>query len=143
MIQVHRVFHFEATHAYGRTDWSLEANAKAFGELIHPHPHTFRVEVVVSGRPDPVDGFVVDLPALDHLLEEQLRKPLAGTHLNEAIAELRAGRLQPSTEMLVGWMADRLLQTLPPSLTLIRLTVWESESLGSSFVPESVQGVSE
>jgi 6-pyruvoyltetrahydropterin/6-carboxytetrahydropterin synthase len=134
MIQVHRILQFRATHAYGRSDWRPEENARVFGPLIHPHAHDFRIEVVVTGPPDPVTGFLVDLAEFDQLLDRHLLTPLSGAHLNDAIPILREGVRQPSTEVLASWMAGQLVDVLPDPLTLVRLTVWESDTLGSSFV---------
>lgn len=133
---LHRVVSFRATHAYGRRDWSAEANTQAFGPLASPHSHDFRVEVVVTGPADPVDGFIVDLPALDDVLERRVRTPLDGQHLNEVVDVFREGLLQPSTEALAGWIGKRLSEALPARVQLVRVTVWESDVLGSTFLPD-------
>ena len=135
-LHLHRVVRFRATHAYHRPDWTAAANAEAFGALRAPHSHDFRVEVVVTGTPDPVDGFLLYLPALDDLLERLILAPLDGQHLNDVVEVFRAGRLQPSTEALAQWLGERVGGALPPSLGLVRLTVWESDALGSSFIPD-------
>jgi 6-pyruvoyltetrahydropterin/6-carboxytetrahydropterin synthase len=135
-LYLHRIIRFRATHAYGRKDWSAEANSRTFGALGAPHPHDFRVEVVVTGPSDPVDGFIVDLPALDDLLERLVRSPLNEQHLNDVVEVFRDGLLQPSTEALAAWIGGRLGQALSAPVQLVRVTVWESDSLGSTFVPD-------
>ncbi len=124
-----RVVHFRATHAYGLVSEDQAGNEARFGPLVHPHPHDFRVEVAVEGTPDPVTGFIMDLGALDALLEAQVVNPLDGAHLNEAVPSFREGRLQPSTEALALYLARTLDEALPPAVRLASIRVWESETL--------------
>jgi 6-pyruvoyltetrahydropterin/6-carboxytetrahydropterin synthase len=132
-----RVVHFRATHHYRRSDWSDEENQRAFGALTEPHGHDFRVEVTVGGSPDPVSGFVVDLPELDRILREEVVEPLDGAHLNDRVPEFREGRLQPSTEALARWLGERIARRLLPRAHLERIRVWESDDLGAEvrFLP--------
>jgi 6-pyruvoyltetrahydropterin/6-carboxytetrahydropterin synthase len=124
-----RVVAFHATHRYGLARWSREENQAVFGALTETHPHAFRVEVEVSGTPDPETGFLLDLVALDRLLEEEIHLPLHGSHLNDAIEAFSEGTLQPSTEALASWIGDRLLSKIPSPARLRAVRVWESESL--------------
>ncbi len=122
---------FRASHRYGRSDWTDAANAEAFGELTVPHPHDYRVDVTVEGAPDPTSGFVVDLVALDRVLEARVRGPLHGRLLNEAVPEFRDGRIQPSCEALACWIAERIGPHVPPPAHLRAVRVAESEVLAA------------
>jgi len=124
-----RVVRFRATHRYGVSTWSGEENAAAFGALSEVHEHAFRVELAVEGIPHPVTGFVIDLPALDRILLEEVIEPLDGSHLNDRIPEFREGLLQPSTEALARWIGDRVRARISPPTHLRRVRVWESEDL--------------
>ncbi len=126
-----RVVRFRAAHAYRRSDWSEERNAETFGVQSESHTHDFRVVITISGRPDPDTGFLVDLPALDNLLEAVFG-PLRKGDLNEVIPEVADGTMQPSTEMLAAWTWGRIEGRIPGSrATLEEVEVWESETLGS------------
>lgn len=125
-----RVVHFRATHRYGVSTWSDAENTAAFGELTGLHEHRFRVEVAVEGIPHRVTGFVIDLRDLDRILYEEILDRLDGSHLNDSIAEFRDGNLQPSTETLARWIADRLRARLSPPHHLRSVRVWESDDLG-------------
>lgn len=128
-----RVLRFAALHHYWKPDWSEERNRAVFGELTEPHPHEFRIEVAVSALPDPETGFLVELGALDALLFEVLA-PFRGGDLNEAIPEVREGRILPSTEALAAWIWDRLAGRIPGGGSLHRVSVWESDELGSELL---------
>ncbi len=126
-----RVVRFRATHRYGHPGWSAAENARAFGELVEPHAHDFRVEVEVEGDPDPETGFVVDLATLDRVLREEILAPLDGQELNEVIGGVRNGTLQPSTEVLAHWIGARIATRIPAPARLLRVRAWESDTLGS------------
>jgi 6-pyruvoyl-tetrahydropterin synthase len=89
--------------------------------------------VAVQGPPDSETGFVVELTALDALLAETLA-PFRSGDLNEAIPEVRDGKVLPCTEALAAWIWEKLDGRLPGSASLQRVTVWESEELGAEVV---------
>ena len=126
-----RTLRVRATHRYHRPDWSAERNRDAFGAVAEPHGHDYAVTVTVHGPIDP-HGFLVDLPALDRLLADELR-PLDGGDLNELVPEVRAGRLQPSTEALARWLWERLEGRIPGGARLVRARVAEGPELAAEY----------
>lgn len=126
-----RIARFRASHHYGRADWSEERNREAFGEALSPHEHGYRVEVTVTGSPDPVSGLVTDLAALDRLLEEEVVERFEGRSLNETLPPAARDGVQPGTEVLAGWIFLRLRGAIPGGARLRRVRVWESEELGA------------
>jgi 6-pyruvoyltetrahydropterin/6-carboxytetrahydropterin synthase len=125
-----RVVRFAAVHRYWRPDWSEERNRATFGAQAHSHGQDFRVEVTVGGPPDPDTGWVVELAALDAVLDEVLG-PLRGGDLNTAIPEVRRGEILPSTEALAAWLWTRLDGRIPGAASLRRVRFWEGYELGS------------
>jgi 6-pyruvoyltetrahydropterin/6-carboxytetrahydropterin synthase len=128
-----RVLRFSASHKYWRKDWTPDRNRAEFGDLSESHRHDFRIEVAVEGPPDPETGFVMELTALDALLAETLA-PFRSGDLNEAIPEVREGKVLPSTEALAAWIWEKLEGRLPGETSLRRVKVWESEELGAEVV---------
>jgi 6-pyruvoyltetrahydropterin/6-carboxytetrahydropterin synthase len=131
-----RTARFRARHRYGRTGWTEEENRRSFGALAEPHEHEWVVEVQVGGPLDEESGFLVDLEALDAVLEEVLG-PLRGSDLNEAIPEVRNGGMVPSTEGLARWLFLRVADRVPPPARLERVKVAESETLSAEYRPSS------
>lgn len=78
------------------------------------HGHSFRVEVAVSGAPDPHTGFVVDFGDIEQACEA-LRAELDHTYLNDI-----AGLGNPSLENIARLVWDRLQ---PRFAGLSRITV--------------------
>lgn len=88
------------------------------------HGHSFRVELHVSGKPDPVFGWVMDfadvkaafLPLYDQLDHH---------YLNDI-----PGLENPTSEHLAMWIWDRLKPTLPG---LARVVVHETCTSGCEY----------
>lgn len=136
-LRLERRFRFSASHVYRRPEWSEEENRARFGKCANlpGHGHNYRLYVTVSGEPDPRTGFLVDLPALDGLVEREVLEALDHQHLNEALPEFAAGGEIPSSENLVRWIRDRLVPELPPGVELVRLRLEEDEDLAAEWSP--------
>lgn len=119
-----RTVRFRASHHYHGVG---SPGGDAGGPLTRPHHHDWAVRVTVRGPLDP-SGFVVDLPALDALLDE-LVAGLDGSHLNETFPQLMEGALQPSTETLARLLFERLAPRIPPPARLERVRIEESAEL--------------
>lgn len=122
---------FRASHHYGRSDWSDEQNRETFGEALRRHEHDYRVEVTVTGPPDPGSGLVADLGVLDRLLAAEVVERLEGRSLNDALPPVAEEGAQPGTEVLARWIFERLRGRIPGQARLRRVRVWESEELGA------------
>lgn len=135
-VHLQRRYRFSASHLYRRPEWTEEENRAHFGACANlpGHGHNYRLFVTVAGEPDPETGFVVDLPALDALVHQEVLGRLDHRHVNEAVPEFGAGGLVPSSENLVLWARERLAGRLPAGVELVRLRLWEDEDLGAEWV---------
>ena len=124
-----RTVGFRASHRYWVSEWSEEANASRFGAATRSHPHDYRCAVTVSGIPDPETDMIVDLPALDALLQEELVARFHGKDLNRDTPEFAEGGILPSCEALARYCFQRLADRLPEGVTLERVRVAEDEQL--------------
>ena len=122
---------FHATHRMALPRWSEEENRERFGWTAEPpgHGHLYRVAITVGGPLDAETGTVVDLAALDTLLEREVVAPFSGRHLNEALPLVAAGESLPSCEALAAEIWRRVTAGLPERVTLVRVTVAEDDSL--------------
>ena len=74
MVVLTRTYRFCASHRYWRDEWSESQNRAAFGDcaLPHGHGHNYRLRLEIEGEPDAATGMVVDLSALDALVEREV-----------------------------------------------------------------------
>ena len=126
-----RVVGFRALHRMYRPDWSEARNREAFGPLADPpgHAHDYRCVVTVSGSLEPLHGMVMDLAALDRILQEEVVGPLDGRHLNLDVPEFADGRTLPTCEALAAHVYRRVAARLPVGVTLERVRVLEDPTL--------------
>lgn len=123
-----RSVRFHARHHLRVTAWDEAENQRRFGDLTLPHGHDYECSVTVVGPVDP-HGMVVDLALLDRILEEEVRRPLDGSHLNRDVAGFGEGRPLPTCEALAALLFRRVSARLPAGVRLERLRVAEDSTL--------------
>jgi 6-pyruvoyltetrahydropterin/6-carboxytetrahydropterin synthase len=134
-ITLERRYRFSASHLYRRPDWSEAENRARFGKCANlpGHGHNYRLYVTAGGEIDPATGFVVDLGALDALVQEHVVERLDHQHLNAALPEFAAGEAIPSSENLVRWIGEQLKARMPKGSYLVRLRLEEDEDLAAEW----------
>ena len=88
MIYITRRERFNAAHKLFRKEWTDEQNLEVFGKCSNPnwHGHNYELFVTVKGEIDPRTGMLVDLGALQSVIDEQVIEPFDHTFLNKDIA---------------------------------------------------------
>lgn len=123
MFELSKQFRFDAAHTLDRSI-STESSRRI-------HGHSYRAEVTVRGRPDPMTGMIVDLGLLEQSMEEA-RDALDHRFLDEI------NDLGPATmENLSRWIWNRLA---PVVGNLHRVSVYrDSNGETCSYWGEEVQ----
>lgn len=127
MIALTRTLDFAAAHRLHAPDLSDEENRALFGKCNNPHGHghNYTVEVTVTGDPDPVTGMIVDLAALDAVLDREINDRFDHKHLNLDVPDFR--NANPTTENLTRAIWDHLQNSVPAPARLFRVVVRETE----------------
>ncbi|MDY7095649.1 MAG: 6-carboxytetrahydropterin synthase [Acidobacteriota bacterium] len=140
-VRLERRYRFCASHLYRREEWSEEENRARFGACANlpGHGHNYRLYVTVAGSVDRATGFMVDLPALDALVQEEVITQLDHQHLNHAVPEFGPGGEIPTSENLILWIHERLSSGLGSlggggEVELLRLRLEEDEDLAAEWV---------
>ena len=102
-------FRFEAAHRLPRVPEGHKC--------ARLHGHSFRVELIVAGPVDEGTGWFIDFQRIFDAWRP-LHDRLDHNYLNEI-----PGLENPTSEILAGWIWDRVKPTLPP---LARVTVFET-----------------
>jgi 6-pyruvoyltetrahydropterin/6-carboxytetrahydropterin synthase len=106
-----KTFRFEAAHSL--------PNVPAGHKCNRMHGHSYRVDVHVTGQPDPETGWVVDFGQIKSVVEAVL-DDLDHRTLNEIPG------LENSTSEMLG---QYLWKRIAPGLTgLSAITIWESDT---------------
>jgi 6-pyruvoyltetrahydropterin/6-carboxytetrahydropterin synthase len=139
-VRLERRYRFSASHLYRRPDWSEAENRERFGKCANlpGHGHNYRLFVTVRGEVDPASGFVIDLGALDSLVQAKIVERLDHQHLNFALSEFGDGGKIPSSENLVEWIRQELEGSLATGTTgnaeLMKLRLEEDEDLAAEWL---------
>ena len=94
-----RRYKFSASHRLHSPQFTAERNLELYGKCNNPHGHghNYKVEVTVSGHPDPETGMVCNLADLDSFVERVVMPRFEFSNLNELDA---FRNVVPTTENL-------------------------------------------
>jgi len=94
-----RRYKFSASHRLHSPEFSAERNQEIYGKCNNPHGHghNYKVEVTVSGQPDPATGMICNLADLDGFVERVVMPRFEFSNLNELDA---FRNVVPTTENL-------------------------------------------
>ena len=120
--QISTTREFAAAHALRLYDGSLEP----------VHGHNWRVRVTVAAPAlDPI-GVVMDFHELERLVDAILA-PLHNHHLNDVPPFVEG--LNPSAENVALHVARTITRTLPATVRLTSVKVWETSTNRATYLP--------
>ena len=107
-VRLGRRYTFSASHRLHSPALSDAENHATYGKCNNPHGHghNYEIMVTVRGVVGAVTGRMVDLAALDALVEEHVLAPLRHRNLNEEVEAFRTA--VPTTENLAVEVDRRL-----------------------------------
>ncbi|MEJ7914020.1 MAG: 6-carboxytetrahydropterin synthase [Chitinophagaceae bacterium] len=97
-VAVYRKEHFNAAHRLNNPEWDTQKNAEVFGKCNYSnfHGHNYDLIVKVTGEPDPLTGFVIDLKVLSDIIKETVLEKFDHKNLNLDTEEFST--LNPTAE---------------------------------------------
>jgi 6-pyruvoyltetrahydropterin/6-carboxytetrahydropterin synthase len=119
--------HFSAAHRLALNELSFAENCEIYGKCARPngHGHNYHLEVTVKGEIHPRTGMIVDLVALQSLIEEVIIEPFDHTFLNKDI--LYFATVVPTAENIAVRIAQLLKKPIQEiGATLHRIKLIES-----------------
>lgn len=125
-VAVFREEHFNAAHRLFVPHWSDEKNNEVFGKCSLPnyHGHNYKLIVKVTGEPDSVTGFVMDLKTLSSLIQKEVLLRFDHKNLNLDTEEFR--HLNPTAENIAITIYNLLRSKIDEHLGL-KITLYETE----------------
>jgi len=127
MVSLTRCIDFAASHRLHAPGLSDAENVAIFGKCNHKggHGHNYGVEVTVTGEPDPVTGMLLDLEALDTVIEEHIMQVFDHKCLNDDVPEFVGSN--PTSENLTLVIWNRIKDHIPAPARLSRIIVRETD----------------
>jgi 6-pyruvoyltetrahydropterin/6-carboxytetrahydropterin synthase len=126
-VTVTRLLRFNAAHRVHNPALSDEENVRLFGKCNNPnwHGHNYTLEVSVTGEPDPVTGYVIDLGLVKRIVEKEYVDLVDHKNFNLDVPFMKD--INPTTENIIVECWRRLAPALKPA-RLTRLKLWETEN---------------
>jgi 6-pyruvoyltetrahydropterin/6-carboxytetrahydropterin synthase len=125
-VAIFRKEHFNAAHRLFVPGWTDEQNLRQFGKCSNPHYHGHNYELVVkvSGIPDPVTGYVINLSDLSSIIQKHVLSRFDHKNLNLDTQEF--AELNPTAENIVFVIYEILRGQLDAKLDL-SVRLYETE----------------
>ncbi|WP_299410940.1 6-carboxytetrahydropterin synthase [Acaryochloris sp. IP29b_bin.148] len=104
--------HFSAAHRLALPELSFEENCEIYGKCARPHGHghNYHLEVTVKGEVDARTGMIVDLVALQSLVDDVVLEPFDHTFLNKDIPYFE--KIVPTAENIAFYIAKLLREPI-------------------------------
>ncbi len=104
--------HFSAAHRLALPELSLAENTEIYGKCarVNGHGHNYHLEVAVTGEMDSRTGMIVDLEALQKVIDDYVVEPFDHTFLNKDIAYF--AQVVPTAENIAFHIASLLQQPI-------------------------------
>ena len=127
LVTITRIVRFNAAHRVHNPALSDAENARLFGKCNNPnwHGHNYTLEVSVTGEPDPMTGYVIDLGAVKRIVESEYVSHVDHKNFNLDVPFMSG--VIPTTENIVVNCWNLLEPALKPA-RLTRLKLWETEN---------------
>ena len=114
MVRLSRAIEFSASLRCVRPDLSEAENLELFGRRAQQHGHNYRLEVTVRGEPDPVTGMVIDIKAIQGLLEREIMERFDHRDLNRDTPYFE--KMPPTPENLARVIREILVKAFPEGM---------------------------
>ena len=117
-VTVCRKAHFNAAHRLYVKSWDDAKNEAVFGKCSNPHFHGHNYELIVNvtGKIDPITGYVVDMKVLKDLIKVEVEDAFDHKNLNEQVSEFED--LIPTAENIAVVIYNKLLPHLDEDKSL-------------------------
>ncbi|MEC8396928.1 MAG: 6-carboxytetrahydropterin synthase [Bacteroidota bacterium] len=111
-VTVCRKAHFNAAHRLYVKSWDDAKNEAVFGKCSNPHFHGHNYELIVNvtGKIDPITGYVMDMKVLKDLIKVEVEDAFDHKNLNEQVSEFED--LIPTAENIAVVIYNKLLPHL-------------------------------
>ena len=102
------------------------------GKCERLHGHNWKIDIHLSADELNEDGMVVDFVDAKKAAREVLKR-FDHYYLNEVPP---FDTLNPTSENIARVLAEEIQKQLPEGLRVARLTAWESDNCGATYIPD-------
>ena len=124
-------YKFCAAHRYWNSEWSKRENKDIFGKDIYIHGHNYFLDITILGPIYEQSGFIIDLKTLNRIVEEKVINIFDHSQIEKDIGWFI--NRQPSTENMVMFIWDQIIDKIPLPARLYRIKLQETPTISTEY----------
>ena len=131
MPYITKQYKFCAAHRYWNEQWSETENFKIFGDDIYLHGHNYDLDITISGKINEDSGFIVNLHTLNKIVQELVLSEIDHSQIEKDIDYFK--NRQPSTENMVVYIWEKLVNNIPSPAKLYSIKLQETPAISTIY----------
>jgi len=124
-------FKFCAAHKYWNKEWSEDKNIDIFEDDVKVHGHNYELDITLSGHINPQSGFVVNISKLKDIVNNNVIKLLDHSEIQKDLDWF--SDKQPSTENLVLFIWEQIVEHIPDGAKLFKIKLRETPTIYTEY----------
>ena len=124
-------FKFCAAHKYWNKEWSEDKNHEIFEEDVKVHGHNYELDITLKGNINSESGFVINISKLKDVVNNYVMKFLDHSQIQKDIEWFK--NKQPSTENLVLFIWEQIVNRIPDGAHLHKIKLRETPSIYTEY----------
>ena len=131
MLRITKQYTFCAAHRYWNDKWNEQENHDAFFDDIKLHGHNYTLFITISGDVNPDTGFIVCLKKINDIVNDKVIDVLDHSQIEKDITWFKGK--QPSTENLVLFIWEQIVDLVPSPAKLFRVKLQETPTIYTEY----------
>ncbi len=131
MVNLTKQYKFCAAHRYWNDNWTEEKNLEVFGDDVRIHGHNYILSVTLKGNINEESGFIIDLQKLNDIVKEKIINVFDHSQIEKDIPWFK--NKQPSTENMVVYIWNQLVNIIPSNAQLYCIKLRETPTIFSEY----------
>ena len=131
MLHITKQYKFCAAHKYWNNEWSEDKNLDIFEDDVKLHGHNYELDVTLNGTINPESGFVVNIYKLKEIINKHVIKLLDHSEIQQDIDWF--SDKQPSTENLVLFIWNQIVERIPDGANLYKIKLRETPTIYTEY----------
>ena len=131
MLRITKQYTFCAAHRYWNDKWNEQENHDAFFDDVKLHGHNYILFITISGDVNPDTGFIVCLKKINDIVNDKVIDVLDHSQIEKDITWFKDK--QPSTENLVLFIWEQIVDLVPSPAKLFRVKLQETPTIYTEY----------
>ena len=124
-------FKFCAAHKYWNQKWSEDKNYEIFEDDVRVHGHNYELDITLKGNINIDSGFIVNISKLKDVVDKNVIKFLDHSEIQKDVKWFKDK--QPSTENLVLFIWEQIVDDIPDGAKLYKIKLRETPTIYTEY----------